>query len=353
MNELWLGLLSGTSMDAASASLIDLEKSPKIIKKINNPWPNELKKEFENFQKNNPTPIKKDPSLEKKMGNHFAETALKITKGINVKGIGFHGQTAAHKPELGWTLQVGDPQLISNSTGLPVWSDFRSNDIKMGGQGAPLASIIDKHQWDGDVVLRVNLGGIMNATYISEKKIVSSDISVCNYLLDSMCKNKNMNFDENGKLTLKGKPSEKPLMIFKDTFHRKKPPKSTHVSEWKKSLEKTFSEIKEMKTEDQLASAAEGIALELKKWIQVNCKEEPAVTYFSGGGIFNKGLMEMFESKLGKNTKIKIDPLKDSREAYLFAFLAKMANENIKISQPELTGAKEKCILGKKWNPQY
>ena len=178
MNEFWIGLLSGTSMDAVSAALINLKKKPKIIKKINNPWPVHLKKEFQNFQKKNPTPLARNMSLEKEMGNHFAKTALKVMGRKRIKGIGFHGQTAAHKPKLGWSLQIGDPQLISNITGLTVWSDFRSNDIKMGGQGAPLASIIDKHQWSGRSVLRVNLGGIMNATYISEKEMISIGKSV-------------------------------------------------------------------------------------------------------------------------------------------------------------------------------
>jgi len=353
MNELWVGLLSGTSMDAASAALINLEKKPKIIKKINNPWPISLKKEFQNFQKKNPTPFQKDISLEKKMGNHFAKTALKIMKGKKIKGIGFHGQTAAHKPKLGWTLQVGDPQLISNITGLTVWSDFRSNDIKMGGEGAPLASIIDEHQWTKGNVLRVNLGGIMNATYISEKEMISSDISVCNYLLDSICKKENMNFDNHGKLTFRGIVEKRNLKIFRNSFHAKKPPKSTHVSEWENELKRTLSEVGKMKIENQLSSAANGIVLELKKWIKKNCKKKPSVAYFSGGGIFNKGLMELFQLELGKDTKVEIDPLEDSREAYLFAFLAKMASENVKINQPQLTGAKEKCMLGKEWNPQY
>ena len=223
-----LGLMSGTSMDGIDASIIKsdgnefLEIVDDIYLKYDDQLKSELKKVVdscsskEEFKKlsNSIKDIEKNLTLK-----HFQACKLIIEKNKNIKIdiIGFHGQTILHKPQDGYSIQIGDSRLLSKLTNTTVVSNFRENDILNGGQGAPLTPlyhflILSKIKSKLPSAL-VNIGGIANITYVeNQSKIIGFDTGPGNYLIDNWVRdNAKMEFDDAGLLAKSGKLDEKLL----------------------------------------------------------------------------------------------------------------------------------------------
>jgi len=220
--------MSGTSMDGIDASIIksDGEQSVEIVDdmylKYDDKLRSKLKKTIEaciskeEFKKlyNNIKELEKEITL-----RHAEVSKLIIEKNKNVKLdiIGFHGQTVLHKPQKGYSIQIGDSQLLSELTKTTVVSNFRENDILNGGQGAPLAPLY--HQ----LILKkiksklpssiINIGGISNITYVkNQKEIISFDTGPGNYLINEWVQsNSKKEFDEGGLISKSGRVNQKVL----------------------------------------------------------------------------------------------------------------------------------------------
>ena len=199
-----LGLMSGTSMDGIDASIIksDGEQNVEIIDDIYLKYDDQLRLELKNTIDSclSKDDLKKSSNkikdIEKKITlNHAQISKLIIEKNKNIKVdvIGFHGQTILHRPENGYSIQIGDSRLLAELTNTNVISNFRENDILNGGQGAPLAPIY--HQ----VILKkiklknpsaiINIGGISNITYMNENEEINSfDMGPGNHLIDEWIK---------------------------------------------------------------------------------------------------------------------------------------------------------------------
>ena len=245
-----LGLMSGTSMDGIDASIIksDGEQFLEIIDDIYLEYDDQLKSELKKA-------IDSCSSKEvfKKLSNSINDLENKITlkhsqackliieknKGIKIDIIGFHGQTILHKPQNGYSIQIGDSKLLSKLTNTTVVSNFRENDILNGGQGAPLTPlyhylILSKIKSNLPSAM-INIGGITNITYVdNHDKIIGFDTGPGNYLIDKWVKtNSKMEFDSRGLLPKSGQLKKNILEKFlSNPYYKKKPPKSLDVKDF-------------------------------------------------------------------------------------------------------------------------
>ena len=353
-----LGLMSGTSMDGVDASIIksDGNKEYRII--LNKYF--EYNKDFHRKLLNirNKVMVKNDlevnsdeiESVEKEITLFHANVVNEIleTSKIEVDFVGFHGQTIFHDPKNNITKQLGDGKLLSQLTKKLVIYDFRQNDLKNGGQGAPLVPIYHKllvktFKEIGKVKLPVtilNIGGIANTTSINENyEMTSMDIGPGNCLIDKWIKfNSEKNFDENGDVAKTGKIDKFILEKTLDNF-------DYNDSSKKKSLDTNDFDIffaKDLSLEDGAATITELTADILSKKLLDND------IYVCGGGRKNQFLIDSIQRKI-KNKIIQIDNLDIDGsfiESQAFGYLAIRSYLRLPISFPETTGCKEPCTGG-------
>src|SRR5476651_1873295 len=146
MGELYIGLMSGTSMDAVDAVLVDFSSSLRIVDSYTAPLENSMREKLSRLCQPECDEINQLGEWDNRLGHFFADTALALLKQNpaaigQIKAIGSHGQTIRHCPnaQYPFTLQIGDPNIIAEKTGITTVADFRRRDMACGGQGAPLA----------------------------------------------------------------------------------------------------------------------------------------------------------------------------------------------------------------------
>tara|TARA_B100000579_G_scaffold82515_1_gene64310 strand:- start:728 stop:1831 length:1104 start_codon:yes stop_codon:yes gene_type:complete len=354
-----LGLMSGTSGDGIDASIAisDGQKKLDIFDNIYEGYSNDIYGEFhelkgkihklEDIEKFS----KELKDLERKLTLNNSNTVevmkdrlfKKTHKKIDL--VGFHGQTILHLPEKKFSLQLGDAKLLSQITNTKVVYKFRENDLKNGGQGAPLAPIFhqllinNKNLKLPTAIL--NLGGIANITSVDKNnKISSLDIGPGNCLIDNWVRlnSKNLFFDEGGKIARAGKINKIILNQTLENFY------DNQISKKKSFDTKDFdlSFVRGLSLEDGAATLTEFTADICSKKI-FNSK-----LYVCGGGRKNNYLIERIEKKI--NNKIyAIDTLGingDFVESQAFAYLAIRSYLNLPISFPETTGCDKPCTGG-------
>ena len=373
-----LGLMSGTSMDGVDASIIQSDgetkyrlildkyfKYPQGIYKNLTKLRDKIKslKDLKNFSKE----IK---NIEKEITLFHAKVVkqtLKKTKR-NVDFIGFHGQTIYHNAEEKISKQMGDGKLLSRLTKKTVIYNFRGNDLKNGGQGAPLAPIfhkllVKKNKIPLPVII-LNIGGIANITSIDkEKKIHSEDIGPGNCMIDEWIRISSKNrikYDKNGKIAKSGKVDKKILKKliknYKEIYNEKDPVvKSFDANDF------DLSYVKNLSTKDGASTLTEftgGVIAGLinnhiKAKREIDNNFENWLILVCGGGRKNKTLMEkiMFDLSFVKEES-QIDLIDvfningDFVESQAFAYLAIRSYLKLPISFPETTGVKISCTGG-------
>ena len=173
MNERYIGLMSGTSMDAIDAVLVDLDPGVQLVATHSEPLPDDLRQRLLALCRSGPDEIERLGRMDVEMGRLFARAALAVlhragVPAASVRAIGSHGQTVRHRPqgEMPFTLQIGDPNTIAERTGIAVVADFRRRDMAAGGQGAPLVPAFHAglfgHPSRHRIVL--NLGGSLSGS---------------------------------------------------------------------------------------------------------------------------------------------------------------------------------------------
>jgi len=362
-----LGLMSGTSMDGVDASVIKTDGKvdyTAILDKYYQ-YPNSI---FENLttlrdkiksSKDLKKYQKQIKSVEKEITIFHAKSVndiLKTTK-VNVDFIGFHGQTIFHNGEEKISKQLGNGKLLSNLTKKKVVYDFRQNDLKNGGNGAPLAPIfhklITKKERIDLPVNFLNLGGIVNITYIINNKpsgVLSYDIGPGNCLIDSWIRKKTKKkYDDKGTIAKTGKTNEIILEAIHFYFnfiegrHDKTglPKRSLDISDFNLT-----DDFKKLSLEDGAATLTEFTSRVLDPFIK-NTKRKKEKIILCGGGRKNKFLIEKLKKK-NKNIK-QIDDYGingDFVESQAFAYLAVRSYLNLPISFPKTTGCKKPCTGG-------
>tara|TARA_B100000795_G_scaffold112579_1_gene83441 strand:- start:25 stop:1152 length:1128 start_codon:yes stop_codon:yes gene_type:complete len=362
-----LGLMSGTSGDGVDASLISsdgidqyneiinryFKYDQKIYENLHNLRGKILK--FEDLQKN----VNEIKNLEKEITLFHAKVVSKIldTTDNKVDFIGFHGQTIYHNSLEKISKQIGDGNLLSQLTKKTVIYNFRQNDIKNGGEGAPLVPIfhrlIVKQKKIGLPVCILNIGGIANVTAIDEYdkySFLSRDLGPGNCLIDEWVrKNTKSKFDNNGELAKKGRTNDLILKQALDNFDNR--PNKNILSFDTKDFSLGF--VRGLNLEDGAATLTDFtgriIREELSNFLSDTIKKQWKILV-CGGGRKNLTLVERIKSRLVKNLVIQpiddYDVDGDYVESQAFAYLAIRSYLDLPISFPKTTGCKEPTTGG-------
>ena len=285
-----------------------------------------------------------------------------------IRAIGSHGQTIRHRPHLGFSLQIGDPHIITELTGIAVVHDFRSRDLAAGGQGAPLVPAFHQQLFQRDDVHRVilNLGGIANITLLPAGRpdLVSGfDTGPANILMDGWCQRHiGQPYDENGTWASYGQPIRNLLERLQcHEFFTKEPPKSTGREDFNLDwLDAELADWRDSLDYDELEDSPENIQATLMKLttraIQkaIYRSEEMMPTgevYVCGGGAYNHYLLEQLRWRLRKHhwtvqTTEALGLAPTWVEATAFSWLAMRFCQGLDGNLAAVTGAQGGRVLG-------
>lgn len=357
--DLYIGLMSGTSMDAVDCALVSFENNEtKLIDYAQYPLDDETRKRVRSVDaKIDTDEVNK---LDIHLGHLFANASNALIKKANIMpdgitAIGSHGQTILHEPNAPepFSLQIGNAHIIAQETGILTVADFRNMDIAVGGQGAPLAPAFHEFQFRHTDKNRIilNIGGIANITILPADinfPVTGFDTGPGNALMDDWARQHlNLDMDKDGEWACSGHINQTLLnRMHNDEYFKKLPPKSTGVEyfnlDW---LDRFFSLLSPEDIQATLlALSAETITDALQK--HTTNTDELLVC---GGGIHNKALMHAIREQLPKcnvvsTSEYGFDP--DCIEAVTFAWLAKRRIENKPGNLPSVTGASQAVLLG-------
>lgn len=359
--------MSGTSVDAIDSALVRCDdNSVEIIATHEHPIPREYKQQIAAISHSGPDEIERMGILDRELGRLFAEAALQLLAGAGIKSgqveaIGSHGQTIRHRPpsatqhkNVGYTLQIGDPNTIAELTGITTVADFRRRDVAAGGEGAPLAPAFHAAAFARAGVNRaiVNIGGIANATILVGCELrMGFDTGPGNTLLDHWIRrHRDEAFDRDGAWSASGQVNQ-PLLeqLMNHPYFQQRGPRSTGKEafnlEW---LDGHLEQFPGVCPEDVQATLLRLTADSIAMAIKCTALDIPEV-YVCGGGSHNIRLMEqlaalMAPSRLSTTADIGIDP--DWVEAATFAWLASRTLNGLKGNSEVVTGAAGARVLG-------
>ena len=366
MPDLYIGLLSGTSIDAIDSALVDLSETPKIVASHTHAIPTELRERLIAMSLTPDTSLAEYAALDSTLGELFAEAAIELLRGAKIErtavtGIGSHGLTVFHSPEGEYSnsLQIGNPNVIVERTGITTVADMRRRDMAAGGQGAPLVPAFHEAVFRVPDRRRaiVNLGGIANVTClpaVSDQAAIGFDCGPGNTLLDQwIMRHRGEVCDRDGEWARSGRTSATLLeRLMADAYFARRPPKSTGKEyfnvEWLAGhIAALALEIPPVDVQATLVEVStKGIALGLRQCIDLSQDE----VFFCGGGVHNARLMEVIATELGLEAPLSttaalgIDP--DWVEAAAFAWLASQTLAHHPGNLTAVTGARRPVILG-------
>jgi len=370
--KLYIGLMSGTSLDGIDAALVRFKNdqaeviettcstlSPNLknkIKSLITPAENEINRLMElDIELAQAFSDSVQKLLDK--ANAKKENGLKFTKE-NIVAIGSHGQTIRHFPTAKYpaTLQIADPNTIAELTGITTVADFRRRDMAAGGQGAPLVPAFHEQIFRETKKNRVilNLGGIANITLLPADKNMTTtgfDTGPANTLLNHWVQQQlNKPFDDAGNWASSGQVSEDLLKQFlNDDYFKLEPPKSTGTEYFNSAwLTKKLTRFSALKAEDVQASLTALTAKTVADAIQTYSPQTDEMI-ICGGGVHNDFLVKQLKQALpdidiNSSEKYGLDP--DYIEATAFAWLAKRTIEHKPGNLPGVTGAARCVVLG-------
>lgn len=365
MAELYIGLMSGTSLDAIDTTLVDFSADkPRLLAAHNDPLPADLRKTLLALNRPAAGEIARMAQADVELGRHLAQAVTKLLALHNIdkseiRAIGSHGQTLRHNPDanLPYTLQIGDPNTIAELTGITTVADFRRRDLAASGQGAPLMPAFHAAYLRVNDVSRVivNIGGMANITLLPanpNKTVTGFDTGPGNVLMDGWYqRHQKGSYDKGGQWAASGKIEQAFLQrMQRDKFFRLAPPKSTgrdHFDmRWLDRLIKRHG--KRMQRKHVQASLCELTAWSIATAINEHAADAHDVIV-CGGGVHNTALMFRLQALLDgrqvlSSEDFDIDP--DYMEAMGFAWLAKQTLGGKPGNLPSVTGATHPVVLG-------
>ena len=346
-----IGLMSGTSLDGLDLVYvkfnIDNYQDFEILKAETIPYSVKWKVIL---QKSIHFSASELIALDLEYGQLLAERVSEFMDKYAIKNVDFiasHGHTVLHQPEKGITLQIGSGQIIANKTRHKVICDFRTQDVALGGQGAPLVPI-------GDALLFsqyeycLNLGGFANVSFEKKNERIAFDICPVNIVMNFYVSKLGFDYDENGELASKGVINESLLEKLNDlSFYRKQYPKSLGL-EWVQL--KVFPLIDAMETDVSviLRTFVEHVAIQISRIV-----EKDSAILFTGGGVFNSFLMSRIRVLSSCKVQKVTNKMVNYKEALVFAFLGLLRIENEINCLKSVTGASKNHSSGVVFYPSF
>lgn len=333
-----LGMMSGSSLDGIDLALCRFNYD----KNWTYEW---VKTETRHFseewaQRLKSLPLAGTEELERQdmlFGQYLGQTADEFLKkhNLNADFIASHGHTIFHRPEEGYTFQLGNGQAIASASGIQTISNFRAKDISYGGQGAPLVPIGDLYLFP-DATFCLNLGGIANISIKNEGQITGFDICPANQLLNYLSFQLGFDYDNRGKIARKGKliPS-----LYKQlnaqAYYKKNVPKSLSNEEVRSEFLPLLDHFSES-AEDKLHTVVRHLAHQIGI---ITGKDKRKKVLVTGGGAHNDFLMEMLRAESPVSWVIPDKRLIDFKEALIFAFMGVLRKEGLNNCLASVTGA--------------
>ncbi|MDR7308126.1 anhydro-N-acetylmuramic acid kinase [Rhodoferax saidenbachensis] len=366
MSELFIGLMSGTSMDGVDGVLADFSQGRmRVLQHCSAPLPAALQSELLALN----TPADNELHRAALAGNGLARVYAEVVANLlrdgdtpksAVRAIGAHGQTVRHRPQefdgTGYTLQLNQPALLAELCGIDVVADFRSRDVAAGGQGAPLVPPFHQAFFgqDGCAMAVLNIGGISNITVLdhsADAPVQGFDCGPGNALMDGWCQTHiGQAFDDAGSWAAGGQVHAALLAsLLNEPFFAKPPPKSTGRDLFNAAwLARCLSKVTGVSPQDVQATLTELTArscAEALRKVAPHCK----TLVVCGGGAFNTHLMQRLAHHLPgcaveSSEAQGLPPLQV--EASAFAWLARQTCLRQTASLQKVTGALGARILG-------
>jgi anhydro-N-acetylmuramic acid kinase len=357
MSELYIGVMSGTSLDGIDIVLCEIDNDTlELIHSQEYLFDTKLKNDILNAI-HSKVDLKFIGELDTRLGEIYAKTINSFIQNhtidkTKITAIGLHGQTLWHEPngEYPFSMQLANSSLITTITGVSVVSDFRQKDIALGGQGAPLTPAFHKFifsKLDKKVAV-LNIGGMANISILSDE-LIGYDTGCGNVLLDLwITKNKNLKYDKDGEWAKRGNINEKLLkQMLGDEYFKLLAPKSTGREYFNQSwIDTQLSRYLKLEPQDVqatlLALTSKSISNEVKK-------TDTNLLIVCGGGVKNKALMDSLDEELKYVEVVSSDECgvsSDFMEAMAFAWLAYKRIHKQKVELKTVTGARKNTILG-------
>lgn len=365
---IYIGLMSGTSIDCIDAVAVRFpdtsehkqQHSIEILETASLEITPALKQRIIELNTPGSDEIDKMMTLDIELGQLFADVVMALLKKARIpsneiKAIGSHGQTIRHQIDSfpHYTLQIANANIIAQQTGICTVADFRTRDMVVGGQGAPLVPAFHQHMFSSEQNrIIINIGGMANVSFLwSHQDIQGFDTGPGNVLMDAWILQKlNKTFDDQGAWARTGHIDEKLLERFlQEPYFAKPAPKSTgrDLFDWHwlgKNLEKQNKQKAEDIQATLMALTTESIARAIESWGPAPCD-----VFVCGGGSQNTFLMESLAQRLenyrvSSTEKLGLHPA--WVEACAFAWLAKRCLESKPGNLPSVTGAQSSVILG-------
>ncbi len=341
-----IGLMSGTSLDGLDIVFCHFTKYPekwkyKIISSKTVPYPPEWRSRLGNADcLNGSELVKIDQEYGTFLGHMVCDFLAENPEDPDF--VASHGHTVFHQPEKGITLQIGNGATLAAITGIKVISDFRSVDIALGGQGAPLVPVGDEFLFtEYDYCL--NLGGIANLSYNSNGKRIAFDVCPVNMAINSLMEKVNLIIDMNGEKGRSGRIIPELLVRLNAIeYYQLKGPRSLG-REWFESIFFPITEKGDLPLSDLLRTIYEHIAVQIGKAISGNQKQTVLIT---GGGAHNGFLIERIKANSPMQFIIPDKEIIDYKEAVVFAFLGVLRDRNEINCFASITGASRDSIIG-------
>jgi len=349
-----LGIMSGTSMDGIDLALCELtddggQWTYKILHADTIPYDAKWRIRLSQLRKQTPVVYVKTDTF---YGHYLGTLVNQFIEKHNVKVdlISSHGHTVFHQPEGGITAQVGSGAAIHAITGIPVACDFRTVDVALGGQGAPLVPVGDELLFGGyDAYL--NIGGFCNISTRNNGNLEAFDICPGNIALNRIARNLGKDFDENGEIALQGGINYDLLKNLNELAHYSKEGPKSLGREW---INSTFWPVvrefeKTSKQEDLMKTLADHIAGQIAKTIDKITNNQPDgfKVLVTGGGAYNNTLLELLRTHTDAEFIVPDDKnIIEYKEALIFALLGilRVKNQNNVLAQA--TGASRDNIGG-------
>lgn len=331
-----IGVMSGTSLDGLDLChvIFNLENLSdfKIANSTTISYPKKISEKLHNIVKKNINQINK---IDIEYGTFIGESINKFISSFNLNDIDLissHGHTVFHQPDVGKTLQIGNGMIINKITGIRTVNNFRQQDVKLGGQGAPLVPIGDKLLFK-KYKYCLNLGGFVNISIKKRKKIFAYDICPLNTVLNFYSKKIGHEYDYNGNFSKTGIINNNLFNELNElSYYFEKHPKSLGIEF---VLGEVFPIIDKYKLSeiDVLATYIKHAAYQISKNILDNEK-----VLISGGGSFNKTLIKSLKN-YGINISLPNKLIINYKESLIFALLGYLRLNNEINCLKSVTGA--------------
>lgn len=354
-----MGVMSGTSLDGIDCALIEAGEQPQLLATHYEPMPLQLRQQLLELCSPGADELARAALAENEWVRLVARAISRLLQQQTllpyaIRAVGSHGQTVRHEPQRGFTIQIGNPALLAEITGISVVADFRRRDVAAGGQGAPLVPAFHETLFASSDRTRavLNIGGFSNLTLLQPGEAVRGfDCGPGNVLMDAWIeRHRGLPFDQNGEWAATGAILPDLLTsLLQDSFFATTGPKSTGRELFNLSwLDGKLASFPTLLAEDVQATLLELTARSLCEALKAS-QPDTQDLLVCGGGAHNGTLLSRIQALLpqcciSSTAAQGVDP--DWVEAMAFGWLAHCCLEGIPANRPEVTGARGLRILG-------